>query len=348
VNPPRPAIKSGMRGVAGTLARLAALAYLGTIAACQTIDGASTANFYRLIDLTRNYSDFFDRTQSMESIARVAAFKADMGPRFPGFYSRQSAPWLTSEQYDASIADSLEAFPRIRAKYESKAAGFKEVLDPALASFRHAFADMKPIGDIYLLHSVGAMDGGTRELGPTTYFVFGADVMAQVHQFDDETPFFHHELFHVYHRQFFAGQCEELWCSLWTEGLAVLAAATLSPDANDDQLLLTSPQPIRTIVDAHIVEAICAARTRLSSGTPEDYGVFFGGKKLNERLPPRFGYYLGYLVAREALRTRSLSELAHLSVTDSRPIVEASLVGMASCSTRRASASSPTPPPQTP
>ncbi|MEO8377795.1 MAG: hypothetical protein ABI579_08990 [Candidatus Sumerlaeota bacterium] len=333
---------------AGSKSRCLLLAFIGSIAACHRIDAAPPARFYRVVDLTANYSDFFDRTRGMEANSRVAAFKREMDSKFPDFYSRQSAPWLTREQYDASIAHSFEAFPGIRTQYERKAASFITMLDPALASFRHVFSDMRPIGDIHLVHSIGAMDGGTRQLGAANFFIFGADVMARVHRFDDETPFFHHELFHVYHRGFFSDGCEQLWCSLWMEGLAVLAASTLTPDASDDQLLLTSPQPIRAKVDSHFVQAICAASEKLASETPEDYQSFFGGQQLSEALPPRFGYYVGYLIGRESLRSRSLNELAHLNVAQARPIVEASLLAMAVCPTRKASASSPAPQRQIP
>jgi hypothetical protein len=48
--------------------------------------------------------------------------------------------------------------------------------------------------------------------------VFGADVMVSAHDYGDEEPFLHHQLFHVYHQQFFP-ECDQVWCGLWTEGL---------------------------------------------------------------------------------------------------------------------------------
>jgi hypothetical protein len=40
------------------------------------------------------------------------------------------------------------------------------------------------------------MDGGTREIGGKTYLIFGADVITQIHESRDLTPFLDHELFH--------------------------------------------------------------------------------------------------------------------------------------------------------
>ena len=56
-----------------------------------------------------------------------------------------------------------------------------------------------------------------------------------------------------------------------------------------------------------------------------------GGEPLNPKLPRRFGYYVGYLVAAEAGKTRTLKELAQMPNDQVRPLVEQSLRGMASC-----------------
>ena len=58
--------------------------------------------------------------------------------------------------------------------------------------------------------------------------------------------------------------------------------------------------------------------------------MFFGQAGL-DGLPPRFGYYVGYLVAREAARTHHLQALAHLSPEDARPVVENALAALARC-----------------
>jgi len=69
------------------------------------------------------------------------------------------------------------------------------------------------------------------------------------------------------------------------------------------------------------------AATRPS--TPISRALFCSGR-LNERLP-RFGYYVGYLVAAQAGKTGSPRQLAALSAEDARPIVEASLRSLADC-----------------
>jgi hypothetical protein len=254
---------------------------------------AAPAPFYRLVDLTGAYTAFFDRTQGMAPIDRVAAFRADMQPRFPGFYdsARRGGP-SQEAPLNRRIARSFDDFPKQREAYTSTAARFARVLDPALASFRRVMPDMAPIGDVYLLNSLGEMDGGTREFGGRIYFIFGADMIARHHPPGTERPFFHHELFHIYQGQFF-GSCDSVWCNLWTEGTAVLAAAELNPGATDDQLLLNLPEPIRARTDAYFAEAVCAVQSRLESRADDANAALFSFDRLNAHLPPRFGYYVG-------------------------------------------------------
>jgi hypothetical protein len=310
---------------------LAALA----LGACQTTpptpEPAPQPEIYRIVDLTDDFTAFYDRTEGMETAARVAAFKQEFNALFPGFYDTARMEGRTTpEQYDARIARALEVFPRLRERYEATTAGFDASIAPARESFLAAFPDMQPVGDIYFVHSIGEMDGGTREINGVTYPIFGADVMAQIYEPGGTTPFFQHELFHFYHRAFFT-DCEPLWCSLWREGLATYVSEQLNPGADDLALLLTLPRPIRPEVDANLPHAVCELTARLDSEAVEDYAPFFWGSENIEGLPPRSGYYLGYLVAKEAGRTRSMQELAHLTPDQVRPIVDAALAQLATC-----------------
>ena len=58
-----------------------------------------------------------------------------------------------------------------------------------------------------------------------------------------KVPFFHHELFHMYHRQFFQ-EGDRIYSSLWVEGLAVLAAEALNPHATKAELSLDNPNDL--------------------------------------------------------------------------------------------------------
>ncbi|MFO1323562.1 MAG: hypothetical protein U1F15_05820 [Burkholderiales bacterium] len=302
------------------------------LAACQTPPAAPPpAAPFRLVDLTGQYVAFYDRTQGMAPPARVEALKAEFAPLFPGFYDPERVKaFATRERYDAMIARSFETFVELRPRYERTSASFAAMLAPARDDFARRFPDIAPLGDVYLVHSMGEMDGGIRTIDGRRYLVFGADVMARLYAPGDERPFFQHELFHVYHGQFFA-ECEEVWCALWQEGLAVYVSEQLNPGATDMQLLLTMPRPIRPEVDANLSAAVCAVHARLRSDKPDDYAPLFLGRAQLDGLPPRFGYYVGYLVAREAARTHSMRELARMSADEARPVVESSLAALAKC-----------------
>jgi hypothetical protein len=310
--------------------KLAHVAAAFLLIARSTAAAPEPASRYRLIDLSDDYTALFDRTAGMTASERTAAFKAEIVPLFPAFYGKYRYPDMTQEAYDARIARSFERFPAIRAAYERADASFVSSLEPALESFAQLLPDLGPIGDIYLVHSLGEMDGGTRDFAGRNYFIFGADVIARVHPPGSERPFFHHELFHVYHLQWFPG-CDQVWCSLWSEGAAVLAAKELNPGADDDQLLLAQPEPIRGPVDANLTGAVCAVQERLASNSDRDLDALFSFQRLNAELPPRFGYYVGYLVARHVRGTRTLQQIAHMNTDEARAAVEESLAALAAC-----------------
>lgn len=300
------------------------------LAGCQTVPASAPqppeTPRYHLVDLSGDFVRFYDATQGQNDADRLAAFYRDVAPRFPQFYD----PARTDAgRMDQRVLGSIRQFPDIRARYLTASAQFSAAMDPAFTSFARAFPDMQPIGDVYLVHSLGEMDGGTRDFHDQTYFIFGADVMARVHAgFSSEQPFFHHELFHRYHARFF-GDCEPVWCGLWQEGLAVYVAAQLNPGASDGELLLNSPQPIRAPVDANRALAFCAVKARLDSTEQSDYSQLFQGQAHVEGLPPRFAYYVGYLVAREAGRTHTLQQLAHMPASEVRPLIQQALTTLA-------------------
>jgi uncharacterized protein YjaZ len=76
---------------------------------------------------------------------------------------------------------------------------------------------------------------------------------------------------------------------------------------------------------------VCAIRARLDSTVQQDYAAFFFGNSSFEDLPPRAGYYIGYLALKQLGSSHSLSALAHLNQQQARSALEASLAGLAAC-----------------
>jgi len=262
------------------------------------------------IDLTANFSRFVDDTAGMEDAARIAAFQPQMDALLPGFYVPRFG--TTPEKYAAQIGRALQGFAAIRPQYEQLQRDFPAAFEAGIQHFRKDFPGFTPNVPVYLLHSLGEMDGGTRELGGKTYLIFGADVIAQIHEPRDLTPFLDHELFHIEHHQYFP-DCEQVWCPLWAEGLATYAAKVMNPGADDRQLLLTFPKPIRPAVDATWPAALCFTRAKLFSAEPVDTeALLVGGGRAPKEFPDRFGYYVALRVVEELGGQYKLPALARM------------------------------------
>ncbi|HEX5161314.1 MAG TPA: hypothetical protein VFV88_06300 [Steroidobacteraceae bacterium] len=289
-------------------------------------DSAKSAQY---IDLTADFTRFVDATAGMEEAARVAQFRKQMDALLPGFYMPPFG--MTEDKYNAHIAKALQKFPTLRPQYEQVQRDFPAAFEAGIEHFRKQFPGFTPNVPVYLLHSVGEMDGGTRELNGRIYLIFGADVIASIHKPDEITPFLDHELFHVENGRFFP-ECGEVWCSLWAEGLATYAAKVMNPGASDRQLLLTYPTPIRPIVEPHWPDALCYTRDRLFSKEQRDIEELFVGNSGGRQFPERFGYYVGLRVAEEAGAKHTLAELAHMPPAVAKSVIEkavATLIGRA-------------------
>lgn len=309
--------------------RLAALlvAVAALLGACATT--APERSRLELIDLTDDFAEVWDRTRDLDDAARIAAFKAHFEPIVPGFYShvRHGAP---EERFNGYFLKALNEFPEKRSATAGMARRFAELLRPAERSFEREFGPLTGFRPIYLVDSLGEFDGGMRTLAGKGHLMFGADVMARLYADKDVRPFFHHELFHLHHSRTFQ-DCPQVWCNLWSEGLATYVAHRLNPAASDAELLLTEPEPLRAAVESHRAEAVCTIAKGLDSEDGKLNKGLFSSGRLNARLPGRFGYYVGYLVAGEAARGRSLVELADLPNAAVRPLVESSLKSLATC-----------------
>lgn len=274
---------------------------------------------------TADFDAFATTTTTMPPAERVKAFRDKFNQLVPGFYEPRYG--ATEEKYNARVQRALESYPAERAKFLAAADSFAAAYAAANVHFRRFFPDYAPTVPIYLVHSLGEMDGGTRELRGKEVAVFGADVIARVHDAGSIGPFLDHELFHFHHGRFFS-DCSALWCSLWQEGLATYVAGRMNPGADDHALMLTIPRPIRPEVEPRLIEAMCFTRAKFASTDQDDYGKFFFGNGQSQ-FPPRFGYFIGYLLAKQIGEKMSLDALAKLPPARVKPLLEAALAGYA-------------------
>ena len=273
-----------------------------------------------------NYADdflaFWESTASLSTADRVKAFKTQVAVLQPSFYGvARYDGRVTEEQHDAAIAKAIDGFAAIRPEYVAEVKTFDTDLNRNIATFKKAFPDFEPNIHIYLLHSLGEMDGGTRDLDGGPALIFGADVMARIHKgWHNESAFFHHELFHVYHKAYL-GKCEAIWCGLWMEGLAIHVSEVLNPDATNAELLLDRPLGLVPRTQQALTASLEDLAKALDSEDDDVYADLFNGGPEKTALPRRRGYYLGLLVAREISKTHSIQSLAKMSASEARPLV---------------------------
>lgn len=275
--------------------------------------------------LTQQFDDFFAATAAVPAPERVKQFRERFNALLPGFYAPRNG--ATEDKYNAQIERNFAAYPAQREKFLAAARDFSAAYVSGNTRFRRFFPDYAPAMPIYLVHSLGEMDGGTRELNGKVVAVFGADVIARIHDPATIGPFLDHELFHFHHARYFP-DCEAMWCSLWQEGLATYVSSRMNMTEDDKALMLTIPRPIRPEVEPRLAEAMCYTRARLESEDPEVYASFFYGNGKSP-FPPRFGYYIGYLIARKIGDGKTLDALARMPGEQVKPLIERALADYA-------------------
>lgn len=268
------------------------------------------------------FTQFWDANKDKPAAEQVAAFKAQVAPVFPGFYSAARFKGQTAAQYDERIENAITEFPAIRADYVKKAQQFNAELPKYTVRFKAEFPDMQPPEDIYVLHSLGEMDGGFRTIDGKASMIFGVDAMAKFHRGDNESAFFDHELFHLYHQQA-APDCGDagIWYNLWNEGLAVYVSKVMNPGASEKEMLLDVPEGMPAQTRAMLPQALAQLESVLDKTDAATFADLFSRRGESGTLPKRRGYYLGYLVAKEAGKTRDLRELAKLDCGQVKAIV---------------------------
>ena len=252
-----------------------------------------------VINLADDFYTLYQSTQTLTQEKRAEQFSQHFASQFAPFYS------------DKSFLKAIAGFSAIEEVYHSKNKHLSKDLNSSMESFIATFPDFKSETPIYILHSLGRFNGATRELNGKTYLMFGVDLMAKYHTWKNDTPFFHHELFHVYHEKLFHCK-DELWCSIWTEGLATYVSYKLTPSASDDELMLNIPSNLVKKIRSRQLDSLVDLKKKFYSKKPEIYSSFFNFAKDETKLPYRRGYYLGFILAKEIGKNYSLEQLAKM------------------------------------
>ncbi len=264
-------------------------------------------------DHAKEFVIFWKNIENLHLDLQREKLKTDFFPKFSQFYQYKIDKWEnTGKNPDQELNKYLSEFPKIKNLFTQKSNEISNQIDIALKSFITYFPDLNKNFEIFITHSLGELDGGIRKIENETYFILGIDNMVHFHNnFSTEIPFFHHELFHLYHAPYSSDE-KVIWSSLWSEGLATYVSEVLNPKSTSAELLLDIPSSMVDKINSDITYHWQDLKSKLNSNKNEDYITYFLLSSKNEQIVQRAGYYLGYLLAKNIGKTYSLQEMAQL------------------------------------
>ena len=290
-----------------------------------------------LHDTTPAFVKFYERTSGKPDEEKLKRFWSELHPTNPAFYDLRLSKWKAEgKSVEKMLLEEFAAF----ADYQSDFVHLQTIvpgqLERALTSFQTHFPDFHTNFGVHLLHSFKEMNGGMRKLEGKPTFIFGLDMIARFHTWQDNTPFFHHELTHVYLKQRHRPTSREwygadtLLLNLWEEGLATYVSHLLNPQASYAELMLDFPTglpeqtwPLRAFIAEDLL-------TNLRSTEDAVYRRYFVPWSGDGVVPERAGYFIGFVVLSELAKQYPLADLLNPSgEAELLELIEAQLVVLA-------------------
>ena len=221
------------------------------------------------------------------------------------------------------VPKALAQVPELEASMRALSGKLARELPSELDAFRKTFPKFRCNVPVIFLFSGGAFDGATREISGETALMFGLDVIARLKE--ELSPLVVHELFHVYHGEVVPDDPGTVAWGLWQEGLATYVSRKLNPDVPEQKVCCLPPiDPVKENLPRISAELL----GHLDSKDHDVYARYFlGGQDVD--IPGRSAYYVGYRIASEAGKTRSLEELAAMTPEEVRALEVKALRGLA-------------------
>src|SRR5258706_3714054 len=178
-----------------------------------------------------------------------------------------------------------------------------------MVSFRKQFPDFVWKSKIYLLPSLGQFDGRVQEIDKQKSLLFGIDVITR--RKSKAIPLMHHELFHLYHRQFYETSTPaKVFEGVWGEGLAVYVAEKLNPGLPTSDYLI-DPDLIKA-VDSRRAAVLDKLAATMNQSGGDLLLPWLRGDSNDVLIPARAGYYIGLQIAREVAKDHTLDQMVRL------------------------------------
>lgn len=307
-----------------------------------TLATPAAAQPCRVVDLIPAFAAFEARTAALAAPVRGQAFVSEALPGqrafhlLPGLSPSPQSLLAPAERYFAGGRRTPGLRDGDPAATRAAAAALVATLPRLQADFLRTLPAFRCRAPIMVGVSLDRFDGLTIPEGRDARLLLGADMIARVHDAATRDVLVQHELFHLYHLQRLPGRPPAetpLWWGMWAEGLATYATEIIDPARTPDQLIWF-PRGVASRAAAARPEIARAMLGQLDATGPA-YAAFFGADGAPAGLPPRAGYYMGYLLARALGRDNSLDALARLPPARVRALVAAFLANEAALPPRR-------------
>lgn len=298
-----------MRRVAGAVAAL--LVAMASPARAQTCP---------LVNLMPAYWQVVEESVGLKSAEQIERFREKLVIPNDDLYGENGVGFASSQALDQAILQSLARSRRDHASALAKETYLQQHLPELVQEFQRRFPDFRCDFPIYLLPSLGQMDGAGRKVNGRPAMLLGVDVIAVVHETDEMAVFLDHELFHRYHFQA-AGMSDDdgerapIWKALWVEGLATHASKELAGVSYGAALF---DRGLVKNANAKFPDLIAEITENFDKIDRKAYSRLFMGQPPGTDPPPRSGYYIGALAAQELAKTMTMAQMAHLTDGDAR------------------------------
>lgn len=284
-------------------------------------EGAS-ASACPLEDITTGFARFMGQTSVAQPRQQAAAFALTFAAHHQQFYRpivfgshrqlEQVGRHFFSSRASARLRQSAEAL-------EAASAAAKLMWEPAVERFQTVYPDFRcnegaGIGPSFMLFDAVTLPDGSDK----SAVLLGVDALLAYHPPAHWPVVFHHELFHVYHRQvagWATADLDPVWSRVWQEGLATHAAFRLNPAILPHQL---RGSPLRDPLSPSELKAVAKAMLEELHDDGASPGGYFQAAANARRFPHRSGYYIGWLLIDGLAKHRSLDELTRMPVADAK------------------------------
>lgn len=285
----------------------------------------------KIQDATAAFLTFWESSKNLPPAKQIKNFNKEVVPKAPEYYQFKFKKWeKQGKNVDAELTKVFVEFKDIETSFRKNAKSLSADLNKNISTFMNSFSDFKPDFSIFVLHSLGEMDGGSREINGQSQAIFGVDNIAKFHNGTDSRAFFHHELFHFYHQnKSNVAAFEKLYQPLWMEGLATYVSEQLNPGSSEAELMLDVPEGTVTLIKAKLPDLLLGLQSELGhtieSENDPTYAKYFLLSSEDKLVPKRAGYYLGYIIIKNAAKGRSLKELAQMNKDEALIFLKSSL-----------------------